>query len=804
MENQSKKQLYSDNEYQFLDLGSRKIILSILDDLGIGKSTDLGDDFSETELCIFAESVTVSRDLKTRSFEVFAHDITAVTSQTDKPEQQDGNNQHNMFFATKKPAFLDGKKILQWFDWNNEKYISITASTIPDTDLLCLEETVQTGMKNINLSKTMFAHPTQCSMLLEKAQLLYREGDPNDNSEALQNANILLQRLKDRTEIFGDLADDSPLVKLYQANEGMIGAVDSIDTFRSINKRASSLLAQIKSGYDYYGNSYKYVPLASFSFYQKILNDQIEDYKNVEATFMDFFNAERSEEERLSDLRKSRSSLEQIIRNSDTQIELLKGRIEDTVKEIDQLQIQAKEKEEILEQKMKAFEHAIEEGFYLDIKSIFSSLTTLAFLSDNPFGWILAGGEISYNLYEGSQSVEDDTGMPVKKEYILQQLKCIDEDLDTDPAEFPKQLDKQFDDDKLQDSNKMLIAKEDQLNACLKKFYGKFPKETKELEAAFEDYANIVLARNNKIVTYNAMISLILKNRALIQDSEQKLELLNEDNLKSYQPNLPAFKNLMSSLYNIVQTQVMETLYLTERAFLFWGLSDSKPVTEILRVNKTADINAALLETAQSSILSAYGKTIEKYGMNAQEFPARQYEVGVLWFLNQDQVEGFKGRYDGEYRVMFKISAVEADTDKTENDFAGMADVRLTKVRVWINGAKVDKGKDGRNLLTVTLTHTGDPDTILDQNNNQFPFIHDSKSMLISYDLEVFEKEGMTMNLFEDGDIGQKDNGSTYALVGPFTWWQVSVHEKLNPGLDISDVDSVCLEFHGTNYTFLT
>ncbi len=635
-----------------------------------------------------------------------------------------------------------------------------------------------------------FAHPTQCSMLLQKAQFLYREADPVDNREALEQTIDLLNRLVNRTKIFSNLQEDSALAEVYKANEKNIGAINSVGIFKNIYKTADSLLGQIRNGDDYYGNSYNFVPLASFSFYSKILDKQINDFGVIENTFLHFFNVNCEEQERLQDLRAARSYLKQIKQEADSQIKSLKARVENTAKEIAALQNQYEAKKEIVKQKMEEFKDAMESSWYFDLKSLFSSLTTLAFLGASTTGWVIAGSEISYSIYEGAKQVTDDRGVPVQKDYLVSKIKAVEGDLDSKSlSEQYKKLDDgtiEIDDP---GANK-LIAEQNKVNSFLEDFYMKFPDKTKALKDAFQDYVNLILTRNNKIIYYNSMITLIIKDNCTIKASQQKREILNEENLRQYQPILSAFTTLMRDLYYTAQSQVMKSLYLTERAFRFWSLSDEKPVTKILNGKKIPNINIALLKEAQSTILQSYAKTVENYGMNAQVFPANEEKNGVFWQLAKSDVDTLKEEDDGEYSVMFQIPTATEDSKKEENVFAGFADVRLTKVRVWIDGIETSD-----NELSLTNTHTGN-EKIVSRNDDEFSFRHESKKISFKYNWKNKE-------IFEDGDIGYKDKEAIYALVGPFTWWHLIIRNNDNKGLDLSNMTGVRLEFCGTNYAFV-
>ena len=205
--------LYSDREYKVLNIGTKKIILSVLDALEIGELTDLGYDFSNSEVVIFADNIIVSKKLKAKSIRIFSH--TIVLSEQEKIDSKSIHEKKIINIpADNGSDFLEAGRYLELFDYSNSKYLSVSVVKLLD-GILSLEEQMSTG-GNIDLCNFMFAHPTQCVMLLQKAQLLYRKADNVENKADLEKAFYLLNRLRSFTEKLHDADDQSDLAKLYR------------------------------------------------------------------------------------------------------------------------------------------------------------------------------------------------------------------------------------------------------------------------------------------------------------------------------------------------------------------------------------------------------------------------------------------------------------------------------------------------------------------------------------------------------------------------------------------------------------
>jgi len=125
-----------------------------------------------------------------------------------------------------------------------------------------------------------------------------------------------------------------------------------------------------------------------------------------------------------------------------------------------------------------------------------------------------------------------------------------------------------------------------------------------------------------------------------------------------------------------------------------------------------------------------------------------------------------------------------------ENPFAGKANVRLTKVRVWVTGAKTRN-----NNLQIKITHNGH-EKIISKEGETYVFAHESINRIFEYSL--VNKELPII----DGDIGLRNGNRTYALVGPFTWWTITIDPNDNPGLDMTQVSGVDMAFQGQCYAF--
>jgi hypothetical protein len=145
-----------------------------------------------------------------------------------------------------------------------------------------------------------------------------------------------------------------------------------------------------------------------------------------------------------------------------------------------------------------------------------------------------------------------------------------------------------------------------------------------------------------------------------------------------------------------------------------------------------------------------------------------------------------------------------------ENPFAGKANVRISRARVFMEGARTSNGR-----LVVRLVHRGS-ERLCRPDGDLFPsatedLIHSEVASGFEYRIgqyrydeeygfpaEVIDLSGMAG--FGDfsgvGDV--QDVRVSYAGVGPFGHWEIALSENENPGLELAAIDRILIDFHGS------
>ncbi len=165
------------------------------------------------------------------------------------------------------------------------------------------------------------------------------------------------------------------------------------------------------------------------------------------------------------------------------------------------------------------------------------------------------------------------------------------------------------------------------------------------------------------------------------------------------------------------------------------------------------------------------------------------------------------------------LTYLRPESPSPVNPFHGNADVRITRARVWMVGMTTTSDN---NKHDVHLTHLGQ-ERFTTRTNKPFPTLdpnvpgsdyitHDPVPVHCVYNAEGLKydpvKRKFLTGSFEgawglvDSSIGLPNPGTVpknclYAPIGPFGQWRIKVRPQDNPGLDLSGLNMIVIEFHG-------
>ncbi|MCL2254851.1 MAG: hypothetical protein FWC09_10455 [Lachnospiraceae bacterium] len=612
-------------------------------------------------------------------------------------------------------------------------------------------------------------HLAQCRMLLEKVKLMYFASASLSGDE--QEIIFTLQKLTERLELFNGLKAENPLLALYTK--------ENIEEFQNIYKEAAGLLNNIKNGLDYFGHDPRFVPLASFSFYREIVGQLVDNFKVIEDSFNKYYQDLKENKATMEALETVISQFENEIKSNKELIEKIKSELFAGAEQINFYQNQTGFLNEDLLAKINSLANIIEKYFKFSLKDVQMAISTLVSSPDSIKKWTETIIKMGCNHLE---NISDDYGKDINRKYIVTKIRNVSGTIMTLIDDFKQENDGKLAFDEL--SATKLLAAESEIFSLLNSFYEQFPAELTELKNCFREYASVVLNRNSQILLYNALSSRLLQTSAQLKSNNQKLNKVKQESFQKLNPNLPEVAAMFSQMYYAARRDVMEVMSLTARAYRFWSLSEENIIAKLYD-KAPKELNHAFFTKHQFDFVKAYQKAVEDFGRNASLFPARKGGQGIMFKLTAAQIAVLK-----EKNVVFvTIDPSFSKTSKQESPFFGYYNIRLSTVRVWVEGAVT-----ADDILHVNIMHTG-TEGLVNKGDKLLTFRHEPRNASFEYDLK-------TNKIKRDGVLGLEIDKSTYELIGPFTTWRISIKEEYNSGLNLKEVAGISLEFHGSGYPY--
>jgi hypothetical protein len=622
-----------------------------------------------------------------------------------------------------------------------------------------------------------------------------------------------------------------------------------------VNQSAWNAYLNYDNRLDYFGKRPEFAPIVSLSTYLTFLENSLKTLEAIELKAIPYFNSLREEKDAVNDLRAA-------IQMTDRSLGLLNSRIGGITTElygqngvwnkIGALDSKLKSKKNGLKTKLDRLATQIDTAFGLSVDTFFNCLSQLSFTNVHEPVSALAMGvsQIGTMGREARTKVLNKHGEPLSKNWVLEQIEVIREEADL-KSEFKHRADGSL---SHQDSDRLLVQL-DKFRELCKQFYGSLD-DAREVRQELDEYIEAITKRNRHIDYYN-----LLAGDLMLLDAEverQKLQKTAVDGALALNesPGLPAMATFVSGLYEQAKAICISDLYHAHRAYSLWALEPFSDfyakigrspgaITHLHLAQKKTDLEADLL------------KALGKNYRTPKHFPVRSDAVetmGRVVVLTKGLHPDFFADLAYSGQAEFELEPPTQDSLGTDNDpfratntawcgserpspgvyfnpFAGMADVRLTKVRVWLAG---EENKLNHNVI---LTHLGeeqfrrrddtpfpmrlDPPEEEDQDRREARYIlHEPVPIPYNYNAEgiSYDAKNRTFtpgNLFgrnvgsEDGDLRFPKGGISdlpaageYAPIGPFGKWRLEVPRLQNLDLDLSKLNAVVIDFHGFHQTF--
>lgn len=531
----------------------------------------------------------------------------------------------------------------------------------------------------------MYAHPEQCEMLLRQIKMRFFAMDFEKSDEAYGVWELLV-RLARRTEAFYRLPADMPLARAYQ-EEKKIGAPRSIERLEAVYLQAVRLQEYLLQGLDYMGRKQDYVPLLSFQSYKNNLTDMethMHSMEELKSRYLEQEEEQKRHKERCQSMEREYRDIRERLQED---IKVLADRLKKTQNEILLYDRKARQKKPELTLQIKRFEKAVKEHSGFELSKIISSMTFVAFAPKSPVMWGAAGMEI---LVDAEKRIEDNAGISINRDYLTGRMEKISLTLESLQENYERQEDGEL---FLADpGGQKLLAVQEEIESILSQIDLKLAEESEELRAGVEDFVQAVLERNHAVLSYNSIIGLIQKKQEESEDTERREKAMRDENFQKQSFWSQFERGMVEELYQSAEIMLMDAYSLAVKSYAFWSLdTKSLRLSDIFYIDGRWNLSGEKMKLALMELQGRYQKAVERSSV----WLKGGQTVSVA--LTEEQIQDLQSCGCTVIPVTWELF----EKKNCDNPFAGMYDVRVSCVKVFLEGLYFE-GENRRIRIIVT------------------------------------------------------------------------------------------------------
>ena len=621
-------------------------------------------------------------------------------------------------------------------------------------------------------------------------------------------------------------------------------AVAPLSQLSSIKRDADRALGYLASGLDMFGHDTSWVPRLSFLYYKARADPMIQRMHENEMFIQSLSDGR---DNTIRDFQKNATIHQYECRAQITTLTDPKGPLEVAAAQIKSVTPLLKEKRAAMKQSIESVQEKIRKVINTDPKIFIDAFSMLA-MGPNKANAAAQGLSAGYTAFTTVHAAD---GTNVDQSYVVSQFGEAGDTFQKLEEGYKNRMDATIDVD--DPGATKLTASVDKINELVTKFKDALGDATQDaIRMQLEEYIAIVKQRNDAVLSYNAAVKLLLQARENEAFYAGQAQQLGQQSLK-LDSNRPALEFLSIKSINDLRLLCQQTLIFGEKALNYWGLLDLKKAQVIKAADDSkneakrnlgdetaAQIavslvpNSIAFEAKVDDLLKKFQSCLARYADNpGVVFPDRQNDAtkslgGIKYWLSDANIKTLKQkRYvraipSGSqptaadekthfYRCDFEIKASDPASSVDENVFAGLSDVRIDAIRIWLFGVAVGSNAlEGTSSITAQLQHWGN-DTIVDPSGKQFAFSHDHVLVPFKYDPTGLNKwsDVASARIYSEQKlphvswISAMDIATdSMAPFGPFTSWRLVVKANQNSKLDLGKVNNVCVEFWGSAKPF--
>jgi hypothetical protein len=579
------------------------------------------------------------------------------------------------------------------------------------------------------------------------------------------------------------------------------GAKEKEKRLDALYSSVTGLLLNLRAHQNVFGEKPSFVPHGSLPIYKNDLEETARILKDLELVHKGYFKALRAKEDTTRSLglaRKQRLGLNARLKSRREDVLTRFGTIGTSI-EIADKAIRPKRKQ--LESKIDRFKAAIQRQCGLELRDFLDCLETMSFTSsEGPQAAAMGISQTGKLIDKGVNYLTDAAGDSVKKQYVIHQLDLLGRDVTdlTEAWKIGRDMQIQLDDP---NAYKLLMEKQDFDRLCdrflnLEGFdyaaQSNDPdvKVAKEAKDAMDGYVAAIQHRNEEVMAYNGAIAALADVEGQIEGIELQEKQIQAAINANTDPELPIMTTYVDILYEQAKELCLRELYCANRALTFWSLQDFDVFGHLLGESDPGQITHEMIEAGQLEITKRLEAAFESLARPMQKFPTENKRRGLKILLNDktapDVIADLKDRNVAEF-------SLEPGKPPAHAVFAGLANIRITRVRPWVKGMK-----SNNKIHHIIITHMG-KESIVRPDGHIMEFSHTPVPTTFLYNAK--KGLGKWKSIEEDGTIVETEGDKTFAQIGPFTRWRIGIYPNHNNNLDLSGLEEIILEFHGGNHT---
>jgi hypothetical protein len=573
----------------------------------------------------------------------------------------------------------------------------------------------------------------------------------------------------------------------------------------AVRGRIQTLQQSLKKGFDYFGHSASYAPLGALSGYRHEFDNALKTLRGLRSKYEANLKALQAATLSTDELVHAATALKEDQRAYTEGAEAERKTISDLIHRINDHDSDAvTAKNELLAKSAVAFAEAVQSACGVSVKDLVEVLGQMAFLGhEQPQKMAMYTSQAMKLLDSAASKCVTDTGVQIDKRLVIEKLGTV-----TDLSASLESYSGTIDGIKLSDPGAVkLLGKQSDLDQLCLQFWSY--KGASEFKHALDDYVSAVQARNADIMALNESLARLRGYLAGAAQCDASIVEASGKEGKLAAPGAPALITQLARMVARATDDCIYWLYRVSRAYWMWALQPHDELAAQLREIGGADPLALTPETLASAaegMSTAYATLFEKQLSNAGAWIPRPAHDGA-WYPKPGErgicvefthathprfIERLRAGKHATVGIQPPRRATQTDAASPEHVFSGYADVRITKVRPWVFGARLKNPAPAKRTIRVDLTHAGH-DTFVSPEDALTIVHHDAVHLMFEY---AVDKPNHVGAIETDGELFDTATHTPGAMIGPFTRWRVTIPKPYNDqSLDTSGIDKVVFEF---------